>query len=194
MAAGTGSELSTNVNRTVDVDTGILLAIDTSSLDEGSLRAKKDKHLLELSRECTQALFNEIWKLPMERPDESIVAVLPPPTTILPREKPIPKPKPLTKWELFAKRKGIKKTKRSQMVYDEISRKYKPRWGYKRVNDPKDDWLIEVPENADNNEDQFAKRDQERKERIAKNEYQRLRNVAGNQKRKLKIKGNWLIA
>jgi regulator of ribosome biosynthesis len=130
----------------------------------------------------------------MERPDESIVAVLPPPTTILPREKPIPKPKPLTKWELFAKRKGIKKTKRSQMVYDEISRKYKPRWGYKRVNDPKDDWLIEVPENADNNEDQFAKRDQERKERIAKNEYQRLRNVAGNQKRKLKIKGNWLIA
>ena len=25
---------------------------------------------------------------------------------------------------------------------------WKPRWGYKRVNDPKEDWVLEVPENA----------------------------------------------
>ena len=25
---------------------------------------------------------------------------------------------------------------------------WKPRWGYKRVNDPEDDWVLEVPDNA----------------------------------------------
>ena len=25
---------------------------------------------------------------------------------------------------------------------------WKPRWGYKRVNDPKEKWMIEIPERA----------------------------------------------
>lgn len=33
----------------------------------------------------------------------------------------IPKPKPPTKWDIFAKQKGIKKEKRSRMVFDEQS-------------------------------------------------------------------------
>ena len=38
----------------------------------------------------------------------------------LPREKPIPKPKPLTKWERFRQEKGLpQKQKRSRVVYDE---------------------------------------------------------------------------
>ena len=62
---------------------------------------------------------------------------LPPCTTVLPREKPvsfniiklitpffdvllqIPQPKPPTKWEQFAKAKGITKKKRQRMVFDE---------------------------------------------------------------------------
>ena len=38
MAAGTVTELSTDINRVVDVDTGSLLATDTSPLDRGGLR------------------------------------------------------------------------------------------------------------------------------------------------------------
>jgi len=34
------------------------------------------------------------------------------------------------------------------MVFDEKAQEWKPRYGYKRVNDPKDDWVLEVPQNA----------------------------------------------
>lgn len=56
--------------------------------------------------------------MPTERVEESIVAKLPKPTTILPRIRKVPGPKPLTKWEKFAKEKGIKKKKRDKKVYD----------------------------------------------------------------------------
>lgn len=29
-----------------------------------------------------------------------------------------------------------------------IGQEWKPRWGYKRVNDTKDDWLTEIPDKA----------------------------------------------
>jgi regulator of ribosome biosynthesis len=51
-------------------------------------------------------LYNAIWELPTERVEEAVVACLPPPSFTLPREKPVPKPKPLTKWEQYAKEKG----------------------------------------------------------------------------------------
>ena len=41
---------------------------------------------------------------------------------VYPREKPIPKPKPLTKWEKFRIENGLgPKAKRSRMVFDEIT-------------------------------------------------------------------------
>jgi regulator of ribosome biosynthesis len=52
----------------------------------------------------------------------------------LPRANPLPQPKPLTKWEKFAKEKGIKKKKRERMIYDEDHQEYRPRFGYKRTN------------------------------------------------------------
>jgi regulator of ribosome biosynthesis len=58
-------------------------------------------------------------------------AELPKPTTVLPREKPAPKPKEETRWEAFAKEKGIKKRKRERMVWDEEKKEWAPRWGYK---------------------------------------------------------------
>lgn len=50
------------------------------------------------------------------------------------REKPIPPPKKETRWEKFAKEKGIEKKKKSRMVWDEASQDWKPRWGYNRAN------------------------------------------------------------
>lgn len=47
------------------------------------------------------------------------MAVLPPPTTNLPRSRKVPGPKAMTKWEKFAKEKGIQKKKKDKKVFDE---------------------------------------------------------------------------
>lgn len=80
-----------------------------------------ETYLTELTRDNTQLLVNEIWQLPTERIDESIVAKLPKPTLIMPRLRKIPGPRPLTKWERFRREKGIsKKKKTSNKIYDTV--------------------------------------------------------------------------
>jgi len=63
--------------------------------------------------------LNKIWELPTEKVEEAIVAKLPAPTFTLPREKPLPKPKSLTKWQKYAQEKGITKTKKSKLTWDQ---------------------------------------------------------------------------
>ncbi|XP_029004411.1 ribosome biogenesis regulatory protein homolog [Betta splendens] len=176
---------SISVHKELDLefDVGNLLAYDKNRIESRDFRQqKKEDFLKALARDNTQLLINEIWKLPTERIEEAIVAKLPSPVTPLPREKPLPKPKPPTKWEQFAKLKGIQKKKKTNLAWDENAKEWRRRWGYKRANDSTKDWLIEVPETADPNEDQFAKRVAAKKERVAKNELNRLRNIARAQK------------
>jgi regulator of ribosome biosynthesis len=59
----------------------------------------------------------------------------------------------MTRWEKFAKAKGITKQKKSKMVYDEALGDFKPRFGYNNMNGKskgnlESDWIIEVPGNA----------------------------------------------
>jgi regulator of ribosome biosynthesis len=109
--------------------------------------------------------------------------VLPEPTTPLPREKPIPADKAPTKWELFAKKKGIDKKKREtgNMVYDEASGEWVPKWGYKGKNKAGDDeWLVEVDEKKEKASgeahDARAEGRKERKERVRRNERKQRNN------------------
>lgn len=163
----------------IEYDLGSLLAVDPNLLDSQLLRQRKDDYLLDLTRDNVQLLFNQIWELPSERIDEAIVAKLPPQKTILPRTKPAPKPRPPTKWEQYAKEKGINKKKKSKLTWDEELKKWVPRYGFKRAKaDADKNWVIEVPGNADPMEDQFAKKSHLKAENIAKNELQRLRNIA----------------
>ncbi|GAA55446.1 regulator of ribosome biosynthesis, partial [Clonorchis sinensis] len=90
----------------------------------------------------------------------------------------IPAVRDLTRWERFAKLKGIKNKKKSRKIWDPTTQSWRPRWGKDRINAPKDKWFIEVPDNSDPYEDQFAKLTKEKNERRAKNELQRLRNIA----------------
>nr|AAI54207.1 Rrs1 protein [Danio rerio] len=176
----------------LEFDPGLLLAFDKNRLDTRDFKGnKREDCLRSLARDNTQLLINEIWKLPTERVDEVIVAKLPEPTTKLPREKPAPKPKPPTKWGQFAKLKGIQKRKKTNLVWDEVHKEWKRRWGYKRAKDDTKEWLIEVPATADPNEDQLAKRNKANKERVARNEYNRLKNVARAQK--VKVPGTGLL-
>lgn len=73
-----------------------------------------------MTRDNTQILFNEIWQLPTERIEETIVARLPTPSTVLPRSLPVPKPRQLTKWEKFAKEKGIVKRKKAPVFHETL--------------------------------------------------------------------------
>ncbi|KAG5457667.1 MAG: ribosome biogenesis regulatory protein-domain-containing protein [Olpidium bornovanus] len=166
----------------VDLDLHHMAAFDNNALDEKKLKSSaRDAYLLEVARDATQVLVNEIFALPTSSTDEGVMAELPKaPTTVLPREKPIPKPKEKTRWEAFAEAKGIKKrTKRDRMVLDEETEEYKPRWGYGRARaegGDERDWLIEVPADADPMEDQFAKSRADKKERVEKNRKRQRRN------------------
>ncbi|XP_052266149.1 ribosome biogenesis regulatory protein homolog [Dreissena polymorpha] len=169
----------------VDVDLGNLLTSDPNPIDSRTLRSKKEEYLRDLARDNTQILINKIWQLPTERTEHIVVAQLPDPKTLIPREKPVPKAKPLTKWEKYAKTKGIQKKKKHRMIWDEQSKSYKPRYGYKRANDDTKQWMHVVPQDTDPLEDQFAKRTAAKKERVAKNELQRLRNIARSQHKRV---------
>ncbi|GJQ73311.1 hypothetical protein Trydic_g13682 [Trypoxylus dichotomus] len=163
----------------LDYDLGTLLCVDKNELDSGLLSKNKEDYIQKLTRDNVQLLLNQIWGLPTEKIDDVVVAKLPKPTYILPRARHVPKPKPLTKWQEYAKLKGIQKKKKSKLSWDEQLQKWIPLYGYKRAQVTRDkDWLLEVPQNADPLEDQFAKKAEVKTERVAKNELQRLRNIA----------------
>ncbi|KAL6054299.1 hypothetical protein STEG23_009767 [Scotinomys teguina] len=137
-----------------------------------------DAELRALARDNTQLLINQLWQLPTECVEEAVVARLPEPVTRLTCEKPLPRPRPLTRWQQSARLKGIHPKKKTNLVWDEVSGQWWRLWGYKRSRDDTKEWVIEVPGGADPMEDQFAKRIQAKKERVAKNELNRLRNLA----------------
>lgn len=173
------SKLKETAASVVALDVGNLMAFDPRPIDPSDLRGpKRDSWLKDSATIATQLLIDKIFQLPVERVEEVYVAKLPAPETTLPREKPVPKKKPPTKWEQYAKLKGIQKKKKSRMVFDEASGEWKPRWGYQRKDDSTKQWCIEIKSNEDPYQDFFSKRTQERNERAAKNELQRLRNVA----------------
>ncbi|GAA5903528.1 ribosome biogenesis protein RRS1 [Sporobolomyces salmoneus] len=163
----------------VEFDLGLLAAFDPNPIDLESYQEDKEQVLISNARDGIQLLVNEIWNQPTRIVDEGVVADLPAIATGLPREKPLPKPAPMTKWQAFATAKGIApKEKKDRMVYDEDKQEWVPRWGYKGKNkDKEEQWIHEVPNGADPNFDPVASAKQDRKARSLKNESQRLRNM-----------------
>lgn len=56
--------------------------------------------------------------------------------------KPLPPPKKETRWEKFAKEKGIQNRKRARMLWDEEAQEWRPRWGYGRAKGGVEDMAI----------------------------------------------------
>ncbi|CAO1624592.1 unnamed protein product [Parajaminaea phylloscopi] len=115
--------------------------------------------------------------------DHGPILSLPLPSTPLPRAKPLAKPKPLTKWQQFARKKGIaeNKKKEGKLVYDEDTKEWVPRWGFKGANKKvQEQWIHEVPANKDDDYDPSKAMKAERKKRRLHNEGQRLRNESRN--------------
>ncbi|CAM1318644.1 RRS1 (predicted), partial [Pycnogonum litorale] len=178
---------STDVHKDIplEIDIGNLLSVDSNPIDLSKFRSKKETFLKALTRDNTQLLINKIWELPSERHEDVIVAKLPEPTTIIPRINRLPKTRTLTKWQDFAKTKGIKKRKKDKLVWDKVVKDWRPRYGYKRVTSDTDNWVMEYKKNEDPYTDLFAKKAGEKSERVAKNELQRLRNIARSQNKRV---------
>ena len=95
------------------------------------------------ARENTQLLVNKVFLLPTESAEVGRLAVLPPPKTKLPREKPVPVEKPLSKWEQYKRDKGLKTRKKEKLVFDELSGTWKERYGPNKANKLDNNWIIE---------------------------------------------------
>jgi len=131
-------------------DLGLLLANDPNPLDIDSDPSKREASLAAIARDGTQSLINQLLTVcPISSTPAGVLLSLPPPQTILPREKPVPAPKGETKWSAFAKRRGIKPKTREQrrnLAYDEVTGEFGRKWGYQGANKAgQDEPIIEVP-------------------------------------------------
>lgn len=170
-------------------DLGNLVCNDTNPLPPSTTITEAD--IAAAARDCAQGLLNQLLSTcPISRSDDSVTLTLPAPDTPLPREKPVPADKPLTKWQEFAKKKGIKaKAKDTNLVYDEEKGEWVPKWGYKGKNkEGENDWLVEVGEKKEAKTgdagDARKERRDERMERMRRQERRERANEKRGSERK----------
>jgi len=132
-------------------DLALLLATDANPLSIPSQPGDdRERFLAETTRDGAQALINQLLTAcPVTSTPDGVHLTLPPASTPLPREKPLPAPKPPTRWERFAKKKGITAKTRDQrrnLAFDEGTQQWRPKWGYGGMNKKGEDenWLVEV--------------------------------------------------
>ncbi|KAI5665240.1 hypothetical protein M9H77_24563 [Catharanthus roseus] len=178
-----------------EIDLGNLMAFDShhNFASPPSSREELVKATLEHGTKLVQAVADALFDLPSTEdldgpivqlphqqqqncPEQSLYGYLWTTKTLFICSQ-LPKPKPPTRWELFAQKKGIQKRKKDKIVFDEQTGTWKRRHGYDRVNDDKDVPIIEAKMDEDPGEDPFAKRQKEKKNRVEKQEKNRLKNL-----------------
>jgi regulator of ribosome biosynthesis len=170
-------------------DLGLLLASDPNPLDLD--RETLESSLAALARDGAQALVNQLLTTcPISSTSAGVLLSLPPASTRLPREKPLPPPKTETRWEQFAKKRGIKpKTReaRKNLQYNPETGDWERKWGYKGANKAGEhDWIVEVDpkKEAERKEGTtvWGDRRRERKERVKRNERLERKNLRSAEK------------
>ncbi|MBW0536605.1 hypothetical protein O181_076320 [Austropuccinia psidii MF-1] len=166
----------------IDLDVALLASFDPNRINPEEYNNDREQCLMQSARESIQVLVNSLFSLPTTSTDDGVVANLPScgPSTILPRAKPIPKPAPLTKWQKFAKEKGIvPKSQKEKLEFDEEKQEWVNRWGWKGKNkDEENAWIREVKpgEEADGALERNPAK-QARQAKKLKNDKQRLKNL-----------------
>jgi regulator of ribosome biosynthesis len=160
MSASAASSSNATLPPHLHLDAALLLSVDSSPVPRKlatAAPAERDALLRARAQAATQALVSHLYALPSStHPDHGRIALLPAALAVgaggtpLPREKPLPAPKAETKWEAFAKRKGINATtKKDKLVWDDDRKEWVPRWGFKGKNkDAEQQWIHELPNNA----------------------------------------------
>jgi len=162
-----------------EIDLHNLLAESCQAIDWEQHSEQDTEQVLScLATEGIQSIVSKLFALPAESIDFGALVELPEPKTALPRAKPVPKDKPLTRWEEFAKLKGIKNKKRDRMVWDEFAQDWKPRFGAGSAKKVEDDWVIEHRPGDDPSVDPFERRSLEKQENKLKNKRQQMKNLA----------------
>ena len=191
MAAPTKEKLPVTVERPTPFtfDLGLLLVADANPLTIP--KADPELTLSSIARDGAQSLINQILTVcPITSTPEGVVVTLPPVSTPLPREKPVPQAKDLTKWQRFAAKKGIKpktREERKNLVFDEDSQTWRPRWGKGGMNKKgQDEWLVEVDmeKERERKEGTTARGDnrRERKDKMKRNERRMRKNLRDSEK------------
>ncbi|KAK2861263.1 hypothetical protein FQN49_004385 [Arthroderma sp. PD_2] len=175
-------------------DLGNLMALDANPIDlpvqsaphTSASSPTLNQTLKATARDGAQCLVNQLLTTcPISTSiHDGVLLTLPRPTTMVPRFKPLPTPKPPTKWELFARKKGIGQyntkigggladtERKKNLVYDEAKGEWVPKWGYKGKNKgTENDWLVEVDDTkwkkeAQMNNEGKSIRNEGRKERM----------------------------
>mmetsp|Transcript_11753 Transcript_11753/g.21489 ORF Transcript_11753/g.21489 Transcript_11753/m.21489 type:complete len:297 (+) Transcript_11753:19-909(+) len=162
-----------------DFDIGNLMCYDSATFSTPGDSDDVNKALDELAAKNAQKLVARLFVLPTEPPPygNGRVATLPEPTTHLPREKPIPKPREATTWEKFAKLKGIRKRKKDKVAYDEQTGEWRRTYGYKKANDINDTWAIPAKAGENDGLDPWTRAQKEKKERVAHNKKRQMQNL-----------------
>jgi len=109
---------------------------------------------------------------------------LPDPKLVLPRQYPLPKEKVETRWEKFAREKGINSRKKERMVFDEMSQTWKPRYGYGRAigTGNNDAPIMELKPTDSDDVDPFERARDTRKMKQLKQKKHELANVERKQR------------
>lgn len=153
----------------VELDLGNMTAIDRRIGLEGSL--------IELATQGTEPLLQALFSLPLNETDDGKFVDLPDGQFRLPREKPIPKERVLTKWEKFAKEKGIQKKRRDRLVLDPNTGEYVPRYGKGSKNSLDRDVVLPHKASRGDNYNPFAEKRKEKQKRIKDNKKKQLSNL-----------------
>ncbi|KAL3700703.1 hypothetical protein R1sor_018725 [Riccia sorocarpa] len=191
MASQEQADMSVSNLSAVRVEPADLYAIDLGNLmvfDPRATISSADECLVK-ARDLVQALNDKLYDLPATIDKVGRIVTLPPPSTRLPREKPIPKPRPPTKWEVFAQKKGITKRKRSKLEYDEQTDEWRRRHGYKRVNDENEIPWIDAKDTDAPGEDPFEKLKVDRQSWVARKSRKKVHSSIRKQLREKGGKG-----
>lgn len=151
------------------------------TIDVDGTKKVNEAHLLQLANEGCAQLLAGLWQLDTEKTDVGPMATLPSYYEIVtPRALPPPTKKEETRWEKFAKERGIgTKEKRSRKVWDEDTQTWAYRTGLqKAVTSDMLSWpILEVKKNDDPMADPWEKVRDAKKDRVEKNIANRMKNA-----------------
>ena len=174
------SEIKNNIS----IDYGNLLLTDSSNyknLTESKINSALKQNYINFSKGLFEILKNQIGEEDENRDydKEKDEIQLPKKILNLPRSLPIPKPKPMTKWEKYKKEKGITQRKRSRMVYSEIAKDWVPRWGKGSIKkiENETNWALEEKQFGVN---PFEQKNQEKKLIVQKQKIREMKNKIRN--------------
>lgn len=135
---------------TYELDVGNLIVTDRADVDKETFTKDKWTYMTKIAQNASKSLINDIYSREdiSDHSDPSMgkIVLLDKPEMLFPREKRLPEEKEPTKWELFAQRKGIKKTKKSGKVWDQETHSWVPRFGkgsIKQIQKAQNNWIVE---------------------------------------------------